>query len=227
MKQIYGRSIRIIIWLPIEDRAATAATTIFFEIKKYLDIMKYVLEMGEEDETTVTAKGQRQFSKTTSGDSSFPSLKDSRWGAQNSVLDSPWFERCWVVQEVALSRGTPLMLLGKQKLDWQDLSRTFSWLMKNLRTTGWYDISHPSGSLDTVRAIYQENALALDLSMLLRLLTNTHASDPRDRILALLRLARDTASLSIWPPQLEPDYSRSTRSVYTEVTRYCIRHESH
>lgn len=39
----------------------------------------------------------------------------------NSVCERPWFQRLWVIQELALARGDPVLYIGKSNVLWSEL----------------------------------------------------------------------------------------------------------
>jgi hypothetical protein len=48
------------------------------------------------------------------------------------------------------------------------------------------------------------------------------ASDPRDKIFALLQFGTDTSDVGNLPDEIRPDYSKSTMQVFTDFTRWWI-----
>lgn len=61
-----------------------------------------------------------------------------------------------------------------------------------------------------------------ELSSLLQSTRPFQATDPRDKIFALLGLAGESKAPDKWPKALMPDYSRLTQDVYMAVALYCI-----
>lgn len=61
-----------------------------------------------------------------------------------------------------------------------------------------------------------------ELSSLLQCTRPFQATDPRDKIYALLGLAGESKAPDKWPKALMPDYNRVTQNVYMAVTLYCI-----
>lgn len=39
----------------------------------------------------------------------------------NSVCERPWFQRLWVIQELAIARGDPVLYIGKSNVLWSEL----------------------------------------------------------------------------------------------------------
>jgi hypothetical protein len=58
------------------------------------------------------------------------------------------------------------------------------------------------------------------------LLLVTHrflATNPRDRIFALLGMCKETRHPEKWPEELDPDYGKSPSELFTGVTKFCTR----
>jgi hypothetical protein len=62
-----------------------------------------------------------------------------------------------------------------------------------------------------------------DIQSLLLLTDQFLATNPRDRIFALLGLCKDTRHSEKWPEELDSDYDKSLSELFTGVTRFCIR----
>lgn len=90
---------------------------------------------------------------------------------------------------------------------------------------GEYDVKYRMDRMNLVKSI-SDLSSTRDVWELQALLHSTRpfkATDPRDKVFALLGLAGETEAPDNWPTALAPNYARSTRDVYMEVTRYCIQ----
>jgi len=56
-----------------------------------------------------------------------------------------------------------------------------------------------------------------DIMSLLTITSGFHASDPRDKLFALLQLATDTRQAMRYDPRLSPDYTKSTWAVFNDL----------
>jgi hypothetical protein len=150
-----------------------------------------------------------------------------RWPAFNKLLWQPWFERTWVVQEVAVASAIEL-IYG---------SKTFSW---DLLVNGSNSITNPSSmchflfrtenpnilrgypnALGNMSAMtqFREQCLGERPMSLLQSLNFTcsfKAMDAKDKIFALYGISKDRS------PWLTPDYTREVRQVYGDTTRYLL-----
>jgi len=160
-------------------------------------------------------------------DTPLPSENDKRWSALAQVLESPWFERCWILQEMAVSRRCPDILCGNQRFLWSDFERAIYFLDK-------FRSKHPTERMEFVNSIHevigrhnwhylrQENTVS-HLHVLLRLTSSFRSTDPRDKVFALLGLSSASRDPENWPEEVAPDYTRTMFEVYAGATKYCIR----
>lgn len=159
-----------------------------------------------------------------------PIPRDARWKSLGVLLECPWFQRAWVVQEAALGENGRI-LWGTTQVEWLDFLRVYIWIYlrepqiitdvfrqhlivlhlwtfqsrKPLEAmtfaTGWEDTT-PSGFL---RILFDAKWLA--------------AYDPRDRIYAFLSLMNTNELL----PKVLPDYSKTYMEVYHQFAADYIR----
>lgn len=125
-----------------------------------------------------------------------------------------------------MSRTSPVILCGDQHLKWSHFQRVVQWLRDDRHIFSSPRIQLVD-SISTVRQTDRWDDSAKDalwdLQALLHLTREFQTTDPRDKIFALLGLLRETRDSDDWPKELAPDYNRSVQSLYTEVTRYCMR----
>uniref|UniRef100_L2FF75 Heterokaryon incompatibility protein n=1 Tax=Colletotrichum fructicola (strain Nara gc5) TaxID=1213859 RepID=L2FF75_COLFN len=126
-----------------------------------------------------------------------------------------YFSRFWVLQEVALARRA-ILICGKHSIPWslmeiQKLDRLG--LLRYSKVTGYHPIL---SGLDRLPPVLDFRAPAFrDPSKLLQLLETTRgsrASDPRDKVFALLGLLTCPES-----DGLVADYTKSTAEIYTSI----------
>lgn len=148
-----------------------------------------------------------------------PLLTDERWGAVRALLDQPWFERGWVVQEVWMGSDVRV-LWGKAEFDWLSVVRAYAWMRARASEVyarhamtllaihlEQYAIRHPSEAMPiTTQKPEQYFPNMMDHARGLKL------SDPRDRIYAFMSLAGPGQT----PTTLKPDYTKDHLEVYYE-----------
>jgi len=162
------------------------------------------------------------FSKGGFDDSS------SSWIALSNLLNRSWFTRIWVVQEVAVAIN-PIFICGNRAVAWDDLA-SVSYLiyehsliryLQNDSNSLQSTISATKGLLsltimDCVRHAQQQGQPKTLQETLIQL-HGFNATDPRDKIFALLGLAADTGEVI-----LDPDYTALAEEVYTNTARYLL-----
>ncbi|KAM5383813.1 hypothetical protein ACJZ2D_001802 [Fusarium nematophilum] len=115
------------------------------------------------------------------------------------LIQNPYFSRVWVVQEIASAREA-YVLFGRQAMRWG----FFHSNLQRLSIKTW--IQH----FDRARQV--------DIESFVSLLEDTRAcqaSDPRDKVFALLGLS---------PVPLDPDYTLSPPAVYTGLAASLVTH---
>ena len=141
------------------------------------------------------------------------------WSPVAALFALPWFWRLWCIQEIVLC-SKAVMLWGKYRIEWGMLSYAAGWI----RTTGYEIIHHMPmpGVYNGYMMYYMYNNSAKQPISFLSLLMVTRqfgASDPRDRVFALLGLPCSDASPEHSQLFLAPDYTKSKKQVYLEVAK--------
>jgi hypothetical protein len=169
-----------------------------------------------------------------------PKRGHKRWKALSLILRRPWFWRTWVVQEVALNDNVELVL-GSLTFTWDELELIVCLLEGQLPQAWHLDqavtaLELPFSRINRIRQRHQRSMKAAtdrsheqtedpdfkqmtdhdsepDLLDLLFMSRHLGATDPRDKIYALLGLGKHDIS---------PDYSMSPHSVYTDFALQMI-----
>ena len=154
------------------------------------------------------------------------------------VFMRPWFQRVWVVQEVwnALyfhlnqdkDRKDPVTVLcGPLKLPWwwviqaniclfYNFPARRNWSMPML----WMELMNVKRDRASPQQVTAGPRLDI-LSIVIRGL-DMKASDPRDRIYALLAFGKETNRISELPDIVRPNYAKSPEQVYADFTIWWI-----
>jgi hypothetical protein len=114
---------------------------------------------------------------------------------------NPYFSRIWVVQEIGSAKKA-MVLYKRQSMGWE----FFHTNLQRLMTRKWIRHFGRPRQID-------------DADSFLALLEDTwdcHATDPRDKVFALLGL---------WKASLEPDYTLSPQAVYTGLASSLVTNE--
>lgn len=206
IQRIYNSASRVIVWLGEADEDIDEA------MKVALDISK----RGYNDGAHSEIMGLCGYV--------FPGLR--------KLFDKPWWGRIWVLQEVLVARQNPLALCGRMEvpfdvlwqirpmLDHLDLLR-FLTIPYAPRGNSYTEANHLS---KLQRDSAHGNVGFLDLGTLLSCTWGRQATDPRDKIFALLGLLE--ADLA---EKFVIDYNLPVSKVYQQATAFWLEtwHESH
>ncbi|KAH8668562.1 heterokaryon incompatibility protein-domain-containing protein [Xylariales sp. PMI_506] len=131
----------------------------------------------------------------------------------------PWFERVWVLQEVFRSRDA-VVICGDTITPW-NVFRPFSiWIdSRPANETEHWHVQLPFTIPQVLHIRNHSEVSYRGARDLLQLLVGSRickASDPRDKVYALLPM------LDQVPDQIEVDYSKSVVQVYTDTARFLV-----
>lgn len=159
----------------------------------------------------------------------------SRWAALDRLLTRAWWQRTWIIQECAVARDI-ILVCGYRELPWTDLVNA-ALLVERLieKRVMWQSISKVSVSgiialqRSRMRVAARGNDDVAELSnkssdSLLEVLSRyrtSHATDPRDKVYALLRLARDSRQAGSLD-HIPVDYAKSVVNVYHDVAKFLL-----
>jgi hypothetical protein len=159
------------------------------------------------------------------------------WKVLETILRLPYWERIWIVQENVLPPSATVVL-GSISISWIHFSVASRPLMRH--STTYYQsesltiLAETSiiialfngvvSSFETVRTYKNHNLPPLNLGDLLSRFSGPKATDPRDKVYAILNLI-DGWSTEIWKDydrRIAPDYSpaNSPRRMFRNVTMY-------
>jgi hypothetical protein len=217
MTLIYGFAQRTIIWLGEEKDESFRAMLLLRGLSRVSKV---------QPRETMLDSAVREFAD------------NSRWAALDKLLRRAWWQRTWVIQECAVANDI-ILICGYRDLSWTDLINATSLIARLIEMkVMWQSISKVSVSgvnafqKTRTRVAARGNHDESDLpykgfDSLLEVLgryRTSHATDPRDKVFALLRLARDyrqTAS-EVSLDTIPVDYARSVESVYHDVVKFLL-----
>ncbi|KAH7111216.1 HET domain-containing protein [Dactylonectria macrodidyma] len=214
MGSIFSKAVRTLIWLGTDYDACSAAWTlvdqIFNVFSKESPQAKFVAD--------IPFRIYSDVSHTASG---LPNWNHDLWRHLTKLLQRPWFTRVWVIQEVVLSHGDPLILHGQQIYPWHRLGWAASWL----RRSGYLRLAQVPNQMLNVDMISNirrsERPWNLD-ALLVATSAKSHATDQRDKVYGLLGLATECQDPGATPPQLRVDYSSTVPEVYEKVASFLV-----
>ena len=109
------------------------------------------------------------------------------WSFLAEFFDNPWFSRIWVIQEVAESQSARV-LYGDQEIPWRNIVRLAQWLLRDPSFGGRVLRMTKSNGIRNV--LFMEKNVTISaydpIPALLQLTRDFEASDPRDKVYAML-----------------------------------------
>ena len=227
MYKIYSNTTHNLVWLGEDDNSTAEAAVAC--------IRRLTNEMNAEVASTTNPKGMLWSDK---GPARYPDHRPNFIPSEEEtdILDiyysSQWFQRLWVVQEVALSVNNTCYF-GGSSCSLLATLRAARWLQHNSRYMPGKLTRH--GGIQNASRMFElcDHRIGTYGSFrgrfgLLHILSDTfqlHALDPRDYIFAVLGLVRRFKKLGADPPDpqlLDPDYSKPVDQVLRDAAFYSI-----
>ena len=211
MRSIYNRAVQVLIWLGLGNEKTDALMT---GAKQLQD---RGLERGT-DCKTIGKVWMESRQNPQSDEGPVPNEwrhrgNDMRIGLYQ-LLGRSWFRRVWVLQEVASARAA-LFVCGLKHVS----ANVFTILASLLRV---HPGLHSQAVFDIINSgllsADQRQHIQLDLYTLLIKFIKCEASDPRDRVFALLGISRDANDSEM----LFADYTKDLREVIAITTKFLL-----
>lgn len=146
-----------------------------------------------------------------------PKRASPQWNALQKLLKVPYFSRLWVIQEVVVSSDA-VLVWGLTETDWRVFKDACYWLQKNNCI-----LASGGKSLDVEALLTMFPIQDSRLESLLSTTTRRQSTEPRDRIFALLGLAKDVDLSKDSFHELKVDYLKPVENLFADATRYIIR----
>jgi Heterokaryon incompatibility protein (HET) len=131
----------------------------------------------------------------------------------SKVRSNQWFRRMWTFQEICLA-GVATVHLGARSIAWKDLAQGLVAYFPRKPHDPWLAemkwVTEYRGAVDLPDK--------MRMASLMRATCQRIASEPRDKVYALLGLLRSRSYVAI----RRIDYSQSVALLYAEVTRACF-----
>jgi hypothetical protein len=189
MRDIYAKASRVLIWLGAGSPEADSAIDFLEEIASGLDRksrMKAALNLQSLDGF--------EFSRPTTPrcTSGKASMRRGDWDAVDSLLRQRWFQRTWVLQEVAHATNATL-ICGKRSIPWKTFTLVLEQYLCNgvLLDTLTDDARLAVEKVVEVNRIWGWSERFQSFLGVLLAVSGSGCTDPRDRIYALSTFARE------------------------------------
>jgi hypothetical protein len=143
------------------------------------------------------------------------------------IFRQSWFQRVWVLQEVWRAQRV-LVCCGSSTLSLEAIIQAnYCINLRRLRddhTTVLPSIWSILFSLGRSSPIHCTPVPKINILQVVLAGLDLQATDPRDKIFALLGFGTETYQVSTLPAEIRPNYTKSASQVYAEFTRWWIMH---
>ncbi|XXG99423.1 hypothetical protein Hte_005762 [Hypoxylon texense] len=214
MRDIYASAERVIIWLGEEDDE----TDLVFDALPLLATQGH--GRGDEQDRNI-------IDATYLCSGFFSGLADRR----------PWVSRVWIIQELAMARLDPLLVCGRRSITWSTLMKASAFVSRKVfpddqRKPENSDIPEERGEdiemlakwkIDVLDDLYKatKSQGGESLHKLLMISRSSEATDPRDRVYALLGLLKtDASNPQSSESSIAVDYHKPTAAVYADAVAH-------
>jgi hypothetical protein len=206
MHEIFSKAMRVIVWLGYAQDAKAAVDMI-------TETMHLIVTGRNYDGQLYAYFASRRHTPA--------------WHALTRLLRNPYFSRTWVMQEVALARKVDVMY-GGQFLDWkifEQVSAVFvsqpemGLLLSTTCNPGWRVMQAPGVDSMAYMAMLRRDLseTSIPFGQLLYYCYRLEATEKKDKVFALMNIARDNVDDSLLPA-----YQSDELEVFTKVARYFL-----
>jgi len=203
MRKIYNNAERVLIWLGLA----------FDDMELFMDnVQKLHKQTLYNSSEWRCAEGRKRIAEEHLG-ATGSILYNRHLNALRGLHGRDWFRRVWILQEVTSARAATV-LCGWKKVS----ARTFA-LVPSLM--GIQPDSHVKSVLDIIPGQSRAESWwsrSRDLHTLLLKFRGSQATDPRDKVFALLGIASDSAD----HPAFQADYTKEAAIVEKEIMSFII-----
>jgi hypothetical protein len=198
MRRIYQSCDRVLIWLGEQDEGTKLAYSFLellapwgrerkaagVEARRYMELDEKLLERR------MSAAHQRRY-----------------WGAIYSLFSRPWFQRVWVIQELAVCREA-IMMCGTYSINWDEVEEAH-YISERL-------FAESLERLISEHDHWKKQELEDLVHVVVRNL-GAMATNPRDKVFALAGIALPGES------SIDIDYTLDVDRIFETVTASCLK----
>ena len=203
MGRIYSRADLVIVWLGPSANSSDI-------VPPLVERLVSLWDERDQDETRIITQDEIERHH-------IPPRDAPVWSAFIALLRRPWTTRVWVIQEVALSQRARVVC-GHVEMDWDELAVAAT-LMAQAQI---FDTTRLAGTdgIPTISSakIQCRDGEQFDLMFQISHTRSYQATDPRDKVFALLSIVDDEDRAAI-----EVDYSIDATTLYVDVAWYIIQ----
>ena len=213
MRHIYKCATQVIPWLGEEDQYTETA----FELITKIATNEMFSEASLKTDPGII------YNRSAMDQVGLPHLPAAEWKALAKLFERDYFTRVWIIQELVVS-SKAIARCGNLIIKWEYIE----YVARLLVVTGLFRAlvkvygskMRPSfvNTISKCRTGFHDTRLqgGMRLPSLLCFTRRFQATDPRDKIIALLGLAKDMGHRTFVP--IVPDYSKPVAELYKDVT---------
>jgi hypothetical protein len=210
MGDIYAKAQQVAVWLGSRDEASDNA-------------MDQILEIGRAEHLS----GIHKYQRCVQGYYIDPRREEVEdiFEPLNKFIESSWFHRTWVIQEVALARSA-LLYCGNRYIDWDDVAKLTNWIQRHkeccvvgLASLASFTLErfrYRTEKIQMIRSYLAVHGPMLDLTLMSDMFRGQHCTDDHDRIYGFLGLIEKNI--------IRPDYQISVSEMYRQTALALIAH---
>ncbi|KAJ8131001.1 hypothetical protein O1611_g2628 [Lasiodiplodia mahajangana] len=217
IRDIFRQAHRVVVWLGEGNPKTQKSIQIINTISDRYKQSKFAADSSEDTLTSLHA----------------PLMKGDVYGfiEEWSLFELPWFHRTWVVQEIFNAKKS-VFCCGSDTVTWESFLRVNKCIplggltMKTATKALMPPIYNKLFDSKISQAKSMQSTKLEILDVLIQGL-DLDATDPRDKLFAMLQFGSETWGFDSLPSTIMPDYNRPTREVFSLFTKWWImEHQS-
>jgi Heterokaryon incompatibility protein (HET) len=220
MREIYFQAKSVVVWLGSQDVE-------FDTCLADADMVKMRYEDAEQTRVSDTTQLHK------------PLLDSGSYHVDTPLFRNEFFRRAWVLQEVYNAREVSV-LYGNKMIPWHLILRLNECIArstiysnpvaKNAMPPLFAELFLPGENTDkfpAYSASYSAQSVRNGILDVILEGLDLEATDPRDKIFALLSFGKETSDFTCHPPEIRPDYTKTSAQVFADFTKWWIQtHQS-
>ena len=229
MHTIYRKASRVLVWLGekayLGDNPEEALAAVCRIVNSWKMVANLYTEQGRATFTSFADSRRSYTCHTKNLDSPIPSTSET-WNAIRFLYFNSWFERLWVIQEVALASHAVVMLRDLE-ISWKWIGLAAAVIRANFTKIVWnqseLQMTVSRGILNAYFiyriSLSQDVLVPLSLSFHQLIVYTRHfiCKDPRDQVYGLLGIPTIDTDPEIEKLFIEPDYNLTAVEVREKV----------
>jgi hypothetical protein len=219
MSQIYKKASKVLIWAgQDENRHASSAFSLIRRIANggmsHTDALCSAnFDLYGCQTPTPSDPGNDSLSTTCSG-----------WESLRAFYKVPWLRRLWVLQEVVLS-SSAVVMWGDEEISWELVGLASERIQDDDKLWNAVDQRTGIGNAYLMHSLRNPKHAVYSFRVLLQRSRRFEATEPKDRIFAVLGLPTADTAPDKGLLFLEPDYSLSVSQLYLNIARRMLERE--